>query len=227
MELNVATNRLEFVPSELLTMNLTNIHLHPNPFRPNPNIALKRPTPETTRFGESRVPPLSELCLRRLLGTARPSVSMFDPPPLHSNTANRQPPSKTLFETLYELPLPIEGPDKRPFCGEKPAYEQSVEEGGPITGIGRCPNPSHDGTKIYICPAEQRFTWEKSLENGVQVGAPVPVRWRGCMWGCLDFLGTFDEKECYEGQANVNVNADGEAEEVVQVVNLGAGDLDF
>ena len=34
---------------------------------------------------------------------------------------------------------------------------------------------------------EQRLTWERRVA-GLDVGGAVPVRWRGCQRGCLDFL---------------------------------------
>ncbi|KAL1747955.1 hypothetical protein HDZ31DRAFT_30850 [Schizophyllum fasciatum] len=53
----------------------------------------------------------------------------------------------------------------------------------------RCPNPAHgpSGT-VFIHPLEVRFTWETHF-GGATPGGAIPVRWRGCSWGCLDFLG--------------------------------------
>ena len=59
--------------------------------------------------------------------------------------------------------------------------------------------------------AEQRFTWEHRIA-GLEVGGVVPVRWRGCQRGCLDFL-------CPSGEvADVNM-------EEFQAVRFGG--LDF
>ena len=71
---------------------------------------------------------------------------------------------------------------------------------------GRCPSPRHNyGTPSvaaaqpwpwprlgppFVMPAEERYTWVTELA-GVRVGETtggVPVLWRGCGRGCLDFL---------------------------------------
>ena len=71
---------------------------------------------------------------------------------------------------------------------------------------GRCPSPRHSyGTPPvavdrswpwprlgppFVMPAEERFTWVAELA-GVRVGETtggVPILWRGCGGGCLDFL---------------------------------------
>lgn len=68
-------------------------------------------------------------------------------------------------------------------------------------GLSVCPSPVHrtedgdwvDGrVPVYVRHAEERFTWEREIA-GTDVkaecgGAGVPVRWRGCLRGCLDFL---------------------------------------
>jgi len=69
---------------------------------------------------------------------------------------------------------------------------------------GRCPSPRHGyGTPQavaaqswprlgppFVMPAEERYTWVTELA-GVRVGEStggVPILWRGCGRGCLDFL---------------------------------------
>lgn len=71
---------------------------------------------------------------------------------------------------------------------------------------GRCPSPRHNyvtPTVVvgrpwpwprlgppFIMPAEERYTWVTELA-GVRVGEStggVPILWRGCGRGCLDFL---------------------------------------
>jgi hypothetical protein len=69
---------------------------------------------------------------------------------------------------------------------------------------GRCPSPRHSyGTPQvvvaqpwprlgppFVMPAEERYTWVTELA-GVRVGEStggVPILWRGCGRGCLDFL---------------------------------------
>ena len=51
---------------------------------------------------------------------------------------------------------------------------------------------------------EQRFTWERRIA-GVDVGGAVPVRWRGCQQGCLDFLCPDYEMKFFAGQDDVDI----------------------
>ena len=46
---------------------------------------------------------------------------------------------------------------------------------------------------------EQRLTWERRIA-GLDVGGAVPVRWRGCQRGCLDFLGPNYDTKFLAGQ---------------------------
>lgn len=72
----------------------------------------------------------------------------------------------------------------------------------PITGIGTCPNPGHgQEKKVFVLHVEQRFTWERRIA-GLDVGGAVPVRWRGCQRGCLDFLCPDYETKFSAGQDN-------------------------
>ncbi|KAI0296729.1 hypothetical protein B0F90DRAFT_1819836 [Multifurca ochricompacta] len=72
--------------------------------------------------------------------------------------------------------------------------------------FGRCPSPKHrcaDSVIVgaawswarigppFVVPAEERYTWVTELA-GLRVGETtggVPVLWRGCGAGCLNFLG--------------------------------------
>ncbi|KAI9507660.1 hypothetical protein F5148DRAFT_1203208 [Russula earlei] len=72
---------------------------------------------------------------------------------------------------------------------------------------GRCPSPRHcyaaPGASPwpwarlgppFVLPAEERYTWVSELA-GVRVGEStggVPILWRGCGRGCLQFLGQRD-----------------------------------
>ncbi|KAL0581961.1 hypothetical protein V5O48_000018 [Marasmius crinis-equi] len=57
-----------------------------------------------------------------------------------------------------------------------------------VTGKGKCYSPRHAGTiSTFVIPAEERFTWEHTVAGVSNLGH-VPIRWRGCQKGCLDFL---------------------------------------
>lgn len=109
------------------------------------------------------------------------------------------------------------GPGAGLFSPTTPALPSNSERECPVTGlavttqqqqyeqksIGRCPSPRHTPTVVvnqpwpwprlgppFIMPAEERYTWVGELA-GVRIGEStggVPIFWRGCGKGCLDFL---------------------------------------
>lgn len=59
-------------------------------------------------------------------------------------------------------------------------------------GIGTCMSPLHPrhSRPVFVDHAVERFEWVHTIAgHPVHEDAGVPVRWRGCMPGCLDFLG--------------------------------------
>jgi len=112
------------------------------------------------------------------------------------------------------------------------------------SGFSVCPSPIHrtaddawvDGrVPVFVQHAEERFTWEQVIA-GLDVGSQggpmgVPVRWRGCGRGCLDFLDVVEEKTVEQGNDHDHdVEMDLETEQDdntdgVQVVDLGTGGL--
>ena len=116
-----------------------------------------------------------------------------------------------------------------------------------LPGIGVCPSPIHSaqGRKaVFVNHAEERFTWEYTIA-GILVGEPlgVPLHWRGCSQGCLDFLGSHDasdsddatfSKQDREGALNESWEGDTEGATTdveensgIQAINFGDGELGF
>jgi len=68
------------------------------------------------------------------------------------------------------------------------------------TFVSVCLSPNHriikDGgtyrRPVYIQHVEERITWEPVIAGVEMTGGSklscIPVKWRGCSWGCLDFL---------------------------------------
>ncbi|KAK0497297.1 hypothetical protein EDD18DRAFT_1072864 [Armillaria luteobubalina] len=208
-ELNLSMNKLEYLPSEMLHMKLTKLTLIGNPWKQAPDQS-PRPISET-RHILPQVIPLSELCLRSLLS-----------PPS---------PGQTVLEKYYDLPLaedkyeitdrklwPSIGPHLKSIlvaCVPNSVY---VDPDLPqAMGTGTC-----ECGCIFVQHAEERFTWE-SVIAGFDLGerAKVPVRWRGCRWGCLDYLETSQGEE---GELSTEVLSD---EDVVRPIEVGQGQLDF
>lgn len=190
--LNIAYNKLEYLPSELMDMkSLTALMLFPNPFIPDPHPQTKtRSVSQTKRIG-SRVPSLTELSLRSLFAK-----------PAHSWTPLSQP-FKTVLEEIYPLPLPtgkmwrpLSAPLSRTLAAcvpgsivvdNNPDHDDQSNHPGEVTGISSCPNPGHR-RNIFIHHAEERYTWEDNIAN-IPIGGVAAMLWRGCQHGCLDFLG--------------------------------------
>jgi hypothetical protein len=94
------------------------------------------------------------------------------------------------------------------------------DESMEVTGIGKCPNPEHGREKkVFVLHAEQRLTWERRIA-GQDVGSAVPIRWRGCQRGCLNFLCPNYETKFSAGQDDVDM----EEFQAVQMSELDFGD---
>lgn len=171
-------------------MKLQSLLLFPNPFITPPSTPGPRPISDT-EYVAPKVLPLTELALRVLLARPTPPKSA-----LFSFPTDILP--ETLLEQRFDLPLPIGAP----WCPISPLLRQTLSVCVPesvlsdeslgisssddgISGIGTCPNPEHG--QVFVMHAEQRYTWERKIA-GLDVGEAVPVRWRGCQRGCLDFL---------------------------------------
>jgi hypothetical protein len=148
-----------------------------------------------------RVPPLVELVLRFLMAPATDvSVDLLSLEPIRNLPTN--------FKAKYEIIQPGETRISPVLLSMLEACIPGSVAGATSTIIpptssdrgGVPPEPTADGrTSPGRCPthdvdffrhAEERFTWERIVAN-VDLGAPgVPVRWRGCSHGCLDFLGS-------------------------------------
>ncbi|KAF9453542.1 hypothetical protein P691DRAFT_792238 [Macrolepiota fuliginosa MF-IS2] len=217
-DLNIANNQLQYVPSELLLMNLRVLNLHPNPFLAPPSLD-DRPVSETDILIQDRVLPLTELLCRVLVSPA-PSTLFSKGNP------------DSFLSSYYPLPLP-------PTCLIPPRIAETLDACVPGSvcssdlmseprddiSMGTCGNPSHHAeNRIFVRPVEQRFSWEKVIA-GQNAGGMVPVMWRGCEHGCLDFL----KSETGGGSSameDIEMAEDGE-EMVVQPISLGGGIDDF
>ena len=118
------------------------------------------------------------------------------------------------------------------------SYAHADNPPSSVTGVGYCPSPRHrDQTGrhfkpgVFVHHAEQRITWESHI-TGLAVGGYVPVLWRGCQWGCLDYLdgdnrvGNSSSESPEELGGNLD-HDDDDTEDIVQIFQLsGVGELD-
>ncbi|KAI0071336.1 hypothetical protein K474DRAFT_1776236 [Panus rudis PR-1116 ss-1] len=259
-DLNIANNHLTYLPAEMRDMNIPQLRLNNNPWmRPPPNAA-RDPrgclVSETkVRF---TVPSLLEYSLRRLLSPTDPE-SALDETVLEALGGAAAIPSRCparLADVLHAClphvvprtdveihPSPAKRPRTRTQTGDSKDYLPSflrtptrVKQEDKVThpGIGVCPSPRHAGDlhkPIFVDHAEERYTWENVIA-GCRTGemGGVPILWRGCSRGCLDFLSPVVEKqenaEEEEGRGDMEEDApDGEGDDGVEVVNLDS-DLD-
>ncbi|KAH0836318.1 hypothetical protein J3R83DRAFT_7867 [Lanmaoa asiatica] len=198
-----------------------------------------KPALSPVAFSLTRVPPLTELCLRLLLApseTTPPHTVIADYYGLPLSDQWSIPPN--VRHTLMDAVPGILRPRKR-FSIDTITLEDQRASTGTGTGTGTCPNPAHMG-RVFVRHASERFSWERRVA-GVDVGGAVPMRWRGCLGTCLDFLD--EEKEEQEKEKEkpdrrvVGVPAVGfegrgeesdvDAEWAVQAVDLGNVSLDM
>ncbi|KAJ6493591.1 hypothetical protein C8R47DRAFT_914540, partial [Mycena vitilis] len=200
--LNVAGNLLEYLPAEMLEMKLKLLTLFPNHFMENlvRSSSAKRPFDREKprrRVGISppsrsahRVPPLVELALRSLFSTdprevdAERQISKYYVLPLCEADVGLGSPDCGKKEFRQVLPPHLRGVLHAIHPG---SVDSDVVAEADAPSLGSCPGPHHLHESVFVTPAEERFTWE-SVVAGVDIGGEVCLKWRGCLWGCLDFL---------------------------------------
>ncbi|KAF8517919.1 hypothetical protein BU17DRAFT_49245 [Hysterangium stoloniferum] len=193
-ELNIANNHITYLPAEIQQLRLTSLHLHPNPFLRSPTYAAQSDVlesekcrPSSRKLGtlerKCTVPTLSELSLRHLLTPIRSSVSSLT----LSRLERSMDPS---YIDALKLPLHIRR-ILRASTGH--GREQRDEKGFPLEldpdmdiSMNVCPSPRHHSA-VFSDPVEERLEWV-SIVATVPLGEEVPLMWRGCAHGCLDFL---------------------------------------
>ncbi|KAF9234985.1 hypothetical protein BU15DRAFT_89731 [Melanogaster broomeanus] len=228
-ELNISFNQLTHLPWEMRDMRINKLLVHPNPFLPElsqttPPLAITVPSLTTPKLSAvtttlPQIPPLTELCLRLLLARSegpsqQSTIAEYYVLPL-SERWNIPPHVRT---TLMECVPGILRPRKRFSMDTISLDDQCVPT---HTGPSACPNPEHKG---------RRFSWERRVA-GVDIGGAVPLRWRGCLRSCLDFLDAVEANSVNNEIPALNpaqsVEMDVEMELAVQGVDLGSRGLDL
>ncbi|KAG6837348.1 hypothetical protein H0H93_010950 [Arthromyces matolae] len=245
-EFSVGQNRIQYLPAEMLQMKLKSLHLIPNPFMTpppsrDPHSLGSSTVSKTTRITGS-VPSLAELLLRFLLSPVDPmtpdSQTMLE---AHYELPIPEEPASHL--TKQQCPSKIHFPASLPpfvrsalnaclpgsvYLDEEPDSPTANRHTDDVTGIGMCPSPLHQrhGTpRLFVMHAEERYTWE-AMVAGVEMGGSVPVRWRGCKQGCLDFLNPSEKAQLQlpimdpENGVTESPNDDDDPMGVVQMVQL-------
>ncbi|KAJ6497888.1 hypothetical protein C8R45DRAFT_143652 [Mycena sanguinolenta] len=242
--LNVSGNLLTYLPAEMQDMRLKILNVFPNrftePLLPRSTSSRRlfqtRVALSSTSRTPGRLPSLVELCLRSLF--SRDSADAAD-------YTNRR------IEKYYELPLceagvALSGSGKKEFRqlippnirailhaihpGSVDADEVKDDPHDDPPSLGVCPSPSHlRHPLVFVTPAEERYTWE-TVVAGVEVGGTVPLKWRGCLYGCLDFLGTDTKTELpsqvvMQGGMDVNEENSEQEQQAVTRLQFGSNEL--
>lgn len=216
-ELNISQNRLPYIPSEMRDMKLSKLQLNPNPFLTEPSFSrvtsasrdiLSQRRSMTRIFLQYRespanssrkitvspvttflpgVPPLTEICYRKLLcslkgDTSRTVLSEYYGVPLSDVWNVPENVRNVLTENVPGV-----------FKSNGISSEPRKHGRRPSQGSGGCANPEHKG-RFFVRHAAERFTWERRIAS-VDVGGAVPLRWRGCIENCLGFLDEDDARQ--------------------------------
>ncbi|KAJ7224246.1 hypothetical protein GGX14DRAFT_322783, partial [Mycena pura] len=200
--LNVAGNQLQYLPAEIQELTLQKLIVFPNPFIvPSPDhggsiLSQGRVAVSPTAHLLPCVPPLVELAFRVLFlsdpgsGLTRleryyalplcEADEILRPPELHKRKEFRKvipPHLRAVFDEIHPGSVDV----------DRDASTSPTDE--PNCSLGVCPAPLHTHAEsVFVKPAEERYTWETVVARVDLGGGGVPLKWRGCLWRCLDFL---------------------------------------
>ncbi|KAG6886209.1 hypothetical protein C0993_010771 [Termitomyces sp. T159_Od127] len=184
-----------------------------------------------------RVPSLNELLLRLLLSPIDPTKSNSESV-LEAYYVLPLPEEMPVLQETEQLPLQkvYFSRDLPPFVRrtlnlllpgsvylEEDTDAATIRSTSEMTGVGLCSSPKHQRLctpRLFIQHAEERYTWETMIA-GVEVGGSVPIRWRGCQRGCLNFLDPSGDNSLEETIDLSQQVEDDNLEDVVKVVQLG------
>lgn len=238
-ELQISNNRLKCLPAEIMKLKLTKLSVHPNPFIENPHKAESngRWCDPTRRLFD--ITPLTELCLRVLLApftTGAQSLTIET----HSETVlealygdkcfpltshyNISPEFQNIFGSCVPKSVPS-------TLSTATTPDKLRRRSSGCTTICECPSTRHleiSNNKAYSKPVfightEERMTWEREIAGQKVDGDGVPVLWRGCSAGCLDFLGdskSYQDEGMIDGgwePAGMDVDGDNGGVKMLQV----------
>ena len=192
-ELQIGSNRIQYLPSEIIRLPLKKIGLHPNPWLPSPPL---EPSPKTPRpLGPLQsnfvVPPLAEICLRILLSEPTPGTPGKLKPKTNLERHVEMPLSRWDLPPRYLAILEASVPDGQPRSVSPDASGVQRKEHDAMLDArsSLCADQQkHIGvSSCFSEPAEVQYEWVKRI-NDVDVGGLIPVEWRGCSYRCLEFL---------------------------------------
>ena len=163
-ELDVSVNKLQYLPAEMLRMQLFALNINVNPFLPNTSptfapLETRVGVSEVEIAGPSAVPSLKECCFRVLLGKADGSN--------HTNLEAKYGSAQevsiwNLSEAVRQvLSDCIPGSVSVGLRGKRQRMDDGYEE-ETRSGMGVCPSPHHEETSYFVEPVEVRRSAERA-----------------------------------------------------------------
>ena len=186
------------LPSSILQLRLETFSAHPNPWL--------QPTPSAESPRTAPVLPLSDMCLNLLISPRSPhnlppllENYRFDPAP-----GQRHPllDAQALHDAVPYIPMALAQRILQSLksCANNKSVVYPRSNTAPLPDDAAanpffepCPSPRHHEIRqtpygqvrraLFLRAAEERLEWRDVF------GIPdLPIQWRGCSPGCLDFL---------------------------------------
>ncbi|KAG8834786.1 hypothetical protein FRC17_007103 [Serendipita sp. 399] len=211
-ELAIGGNEITFLPSEIEKLPIKALNLHPNKWLECPDVDGPKGSVLSATDSKFTIPSLPELCVRVLLSfPSGSSRTVMDD--LEVSTSTDVPHHYLkYFQGTCKTHAAIDPPQLEASLLMDPgAPRRRPEETDPKYDLAYsvCPNRLHGiGVRhTFIRPAEIRYRWVTSI-GSADTGGRVPLQYRGCERGCLDFL-----EEMYpDEEADSNVAGDDDFE---------------
>ncbi|CAG7851505.1 SubName: Full=Uncharacterized protein {ECO:0000313/EMBL:CCA70115.1} [Serendipita indica DSM 11827] len=191
-ELLVGGNQLQFLPSEIEKLPLKSLNLHPNKWLECTEEKSAEKSILSLLETNFLVPSLAELCVRILLSfNSGSSKTVMDE--MESSTANSVGTHYIKYFAATCKPTTVSNPRdlETSLMMDPLAPRKRPEENDPQYDLrySVCPNKEHGVgvRKTFIAPAEIRYRWVKKI-GAADTGGRVPLQYRGCGPGCLNFL---------------------------------------
>ncbi|KAK7683415.1 hypothetical protein QCA50_013678 [Cerrena zonata] len=251
-QLNISNNQIPYLPAEILGMTLQSLTLDMNPWLHPPTDVPRDPhttspivSPTLTHYV---IPSLKEFIHRVLFSPTEESGTEVALESMGGSTALPDHYPAHLWDELHRCAaqiIPKRDIDMHPSPSKRTRRQKSydhefsflsraaekrrVDNSAVCFGVGECPNSSHETKRIFVRPAEERHTWERMIAGHHMPFPGVPVLWRGCSRGCLDFLQPIpiDDKDKRAGLVEKEEVGGDDSVQMVDLESLDGDDSEF
>lgn len=187
-ELVIGGNDIQYLPSEIEKLPLKQLGLYPNKWLECPEGKAAGATVLSPLESKFNVPSLQELCMRTLLSfpSGSSSTVIEEDPDLKIPDKIIRPDLARYFEATCTRRVIDARSQEFTLLGSKNKRENDPQWD---LRYSVCPNREHGigARKTFLNPAEIRYRWVRQI-GVADTGGPIPLQYRGCERGCLDFL---------------------------------------